>query len=137
MDTEQLGPNGEVPGFDSQYGLRYDAVEPDEVRAHVAVGPEHLQPFGLVHGGVYAAMAESMASWGTGVGAGEGKMVAGLSNHTSFLRPAFEGDTLQAVARPKHRGRTTWVWEVDITGDAGKLIATVRVTIAVRDLPSD
>jgi 1,4-dihydroxy-2-naphthoyl-CoA hydrolase len=135
MDPSTFGPNTELPGFDGHYGLRYDHVSPDEIRAHIEVGPEHLQPFGLVHGGVYAAMAESMASIGTAVGAGEGKMVAGMSNATSFLRPGFDGDTLHGVGRPKHRGRTTWVWDVDITGDAGKPIASTRVTIAVRDLP--
>ncbi len=88
---------------------------------------------GLVHGGVYAAMAESMASYGTFLGAGEGKFVAGLSNHTSFLRPVFAGDTITAVAVPRHRGRTTWVWEVEVATSAGKPCALVRVTIAVRD----
>ena len=86
-----------------------------------------------MHGGVYAAMAESMASYGTFLGAGEGKFVAGLSNHTSFLRPGLRGGHDQRRGVPKHRGRTTWVWEVDIRTAEGKACALVRVTIAVRE----
>lgn len=126
-------PNTQPTGFDALYGLRIEAVSGDEVRAQVDIGPGQLQPAGLVHGGVYAAMAESMASYGTFLGAGEGKFVAGLSNHTSFLRPVFEGDTISAVAVPRHRGRTTWVWEVDIRTAQDKPCALARVTIAVRD----
>ena len=55
----------------------------------------------------------------------------GLSNQTSFLRPITEG-TIHAVALPRHRGRTTWVWEVEITDDDGRLCALVRMTIAIR-----
>ena len=58
----------------------------------------------------------------------------GLSNQTSFLRPVTEG-TINAVARARHRGRTTWVWEVELTDDDGRLCALTRVTVAVRPLP--
>ena len=118
-------------GFDALYGLRVDSATSDEMRARVVVTDDHKQPAGLVHGGLYASMAEAMASIGTWIGAGGEKAVAGLSNHTSFLRPILEG-TVHAVGRPRHRGRTTWVWEVEITDDAERLCALVRVTIAVR-----
>ena len=62
----------------------------------------------------------------------DGKSAQGLSNQTSFLRPILDG-TIHAVARRRHRGRTTWVWEVEITDDQGRLCALVRMTIAVRD----
>ena len=122
-----------IPGFDGLYGLELQRADGDEVRGLVRVDERHLQPFGLVHGGVYAAMAESMASWGTALGVGEEKFVAGLSNHTSFLRPVFNGDTISAVATPRHRGSTTWVWEVECTDGEGRPCALVRVTIAVRE----
>ena len=74
---------------------------------------ELKQPAGLVHGGVYAAMAESMASPGTALAVmADGKLAMGLSNQTSFLRPITDG-TIHAEARAVHRGRTTWVWEAD------------------------
>lgn len=126
------GHNEQPTGFDARYGLQIEHASPDEMRARVEIGPDQLQPAGLVHGGVYAAMAESLASYGTWLG-NEGKFVAGLSNHTSFLRPVFEGDTISAVAVPRHRGRTTWVWEVEIRTSQDKPCALVRVTIAVRD----
>jgi 1,4-dihydroxy-2-naphthoyl-CoA hydrolase len=65
--------------------------------------------------------------------AGEGKVAQGMSNQTSFLRPIF-GGTIHAVARRRHRGRTTWVWEVDIVDDEDRVCALVRMTIAVREL---
>jgi uncharacterized protein (TIGR00369 family) len=128
---------GPIPGFDGLYGLELEHAAADEVRGRVHVDERHLQPFGLVHGGVYAAMAESMASYGTAIGVGATspetpKFVAGLSNHTSFLRPVFDGDTILAVATPRHRGSTTWVWEVECSDGQGRPCALVRVTIAVR-----
>ncbi|MEA2168223.1 MAG: 1,4-dihydroxy-2-naphthoyl-CoA hydrolase [Solirubrobacteraceae bacterium] len=129
--------NDHVPaqhGLNALIGLELDARSADEVRAHVDIDERHLQPAGLVHGGVYAAIAEAVASIGTFIGTGEQKMVAGLSNFTSFLRPVFTGDTLSAVGVPRHRGRTTWVWEVDLTDSQDRLCATTRVTIAVRDV---
>jgi 1,4-dihydroxy-2-naphthoyl-CoA hydrolase len=107
----------------------------DEVHGRVTVRPDLKQPAGLLHGGVLAAMAESLASMATFLGVQEdGKVVMGQSNATSFLRPITEG-TVHAVARRRHRGRTTWVWDVDFTDDAGRLCATTRMTIAVRELP--
>jgi 1,4-dihydroxy-2-naphthoyl-CoA hydrolase len=99
----------------------------------VRVREELKQPSGLVHGGVYAAIAESLASIGTAVAVGrEGKLAIGLANQTSLLRPITEG-TIHATALRQHRGRTTWVWEVEMTDDSGRLCVLTRVTIAVRE----
>lgn len=118
--------------FDSVIGLVVDAGSDVEVRAHVDVRDELKQPMGLVHGGVFASIAESITSAATYFAvAPEGKTAQGLSNQTSFLRPIFEG-TIHAVARRRHRGRTTWIWEVEISDDQERLCALVRMTIAVR-----
>jgi 1,4-dihydroxy-2-naphthoyl-CoA hydrolase len=123
--------------FDALYGLEILTRSDEEVTARVAVRDEVRQPMGLVHGGVYASMAESMTSVATGWAvAGDGMMAQGLSNQTSFLRPILEG-TVHARAVRRHRGRTTWVWEVEITDDQGRLCALVRMTVAVRPLPPD
>lgn len=123
------------PGtFDALYGLVVDGVdlEAGEARAHVVVEDHHKQPAGLVHGGVFASIAEALTSMATYAAVHEdGRSAQGLSNQTSFLRPIFEG-TIHAVARARHRGRTTWVWEVEITDDEQRLCALVRMTIAVR-----
>ena len=119
-------------GLDALLGLEITEISDGLVRAELPIRAELLQPRGLVHGGVYAAIAETIASTGTYVGVGdEEAMVMGLSNLTSFLRPMTEG-TIHAGARARHRGRTTWLWEVDLLDDAERLCATSRVTIAVR-----
>jgi uncharacterized protein (TIGR00369 family) len=129
-------PIGEFPvGFDRHYGLDILSMDENEVRAQVAVRDELRQPGGLVHGGVFASMAESMTSIATWLAVhDQGKTAMGQSNQTSFLRPIVDG-TIHAVGTCRHRGRTTWVWEVDITDDDGRLCALVRMTVAVRDAP--
>jgi uncharacterized protein (TIGR00369 family) len=104
-------------------------------RGRFAVTERTMQPYGLVHGGVYAAFAESLASMATALAVAEEGMIAvGLSNHTSFLRPITAG-SVHAEARRRHRGRTTWLWEADFSDDEGRLCALARVTIAVRPRP--
>ncbi len=121
-----------LTGFDAFYGLEILSANDEEVRARVAVRDELKQPGGLVHGGVFASIAESIASLATSAAVRADELSAqGLSNQTSFLRPITEG-TIHAQARRRHRGRTTWVWEVDITDDEGRLCALVRMTMAVR-----
>jgi 1,4-dihydroxy-2-naphthoyl-CoA hydrolase len=121
-------------GFDALYGLEILEYSEESVRAQVPVADKILQPFGLVHGGVMASIAETLASVGTAVAVvPEGNAAMGLSNQTSFLRPISEG-TVHAVATRRHRGRTTWIWDVEITDDAGRLCAMTRMTIAVRPM---
>ncbi len=120
--------------FDASIGLELDdLVEVGRRTARVPVRPGVCQPMGIVHGGVYAAIAESLASRGTADGVLElGKVPLGMSNNTSFLRPVSAG-SVHAVATAIHRGRTTWLWDIEMRNDDGKLCATSRVTIAVRD----
>ena len=119
-------------GFDALYGLTVEAVEEHEARGSVEIDDQLKQPAGLVHGGVYASIAESLASIATALAVmPDGRQAMGLSNQTSFLRPIREG-TIHATAIPKHRGRTTWVWEVEITDDQARVCVLSRVTIAVR-----
>ena len=118
--------------FDALYGLEIHTVTEEEATASVPVRDEVKQPMGLVHGGLYAAIAESLASMATAMAvAPDGKQAMGLSNATSFMRPITEG-TVHATARRIHRGRTTWVWDVEITDDEGRRCALTRMTIAVR-----
>ena len=120
-------------GFAGLIGMHdITAGEDGALLTSVPVRPELLQPFGLVHGGVYAAIAETLASIGTFVAVHEQGMHAmGLSNSTSFLRPILDG-TIHATARPIHRGRTTWLWDVTCADDDGRACAITRMTIAVR-----
>lgn len=120
--------------FDRHYGLEIDEATDEVVRGHVPVLEHVLQPVGLVHGGVHASIAEALASVGTNVGVvPDGSIGLGMSNNSTFLRPISEG-TIHATARRVHRGRTTWVWDVELTDDEDRLCAISRVTIAVRPL---
>jgi 1,4-dihydroxy-2-naphthoyl-CoA hydrolase len=122
----------EVSPFDRHYGLEIVEASDELVRGRVPVREEVTQPVGIVHGGVYAAIAEGLASVGTNHGvAAEGNLGLGMSNQSSFLRPVGSG-TIHATARPRHRGRTTWIWDVELTDDEGRLCALSRVTVAVR-----
>jgi 1,4-dihydroxy-2-naphthoyl-CoA hydrolase len=131
--AEQI--NAALRGFDVLYGLELLEHSDGEVRGRVAVRDELKQAAGLLHGGVYAAIAESIASLATAFAvAAEGNTAMGLSNSTSFLRPITEG-VVHAHATRLHRGRTTWVWDVRFSDDADRTCAVTRMTIAVRPLP--
>jgi uncharacterized protein (TIGR00369 family) len=128
--AEQI--NAALRGFDRLYGLRLLECSETQVRAEVQVRPEVCQPYGLVHGGMYASIAESMTSLVTGMSVREqGELAMGLSNNTSFLRPISEG-VVHAHATRVHRGRTTWVWDVRFSDDADRTCALTRMTVAVR-----
>jgi 1,4-dihydroxy-2-naphthoyl-CoA hydrolase len=128
--------NEHLLGFDRHYGLELLEMSDSEVRAKVLVTEHHKQPAGLVHGGLYASIAESIASIATGLTVlEEGNVAMGMSNSTSFLRPMTTG-TVHAYATRLHRGRTTWMWDVAFTDDEGRTCAITRMTIAVRPLPS-
>jgi 1,4-dihydroxy-2-naphthoyl-CoA hydrolase len=116
-------------------GFEIDEVSDGLARGRFPHADAVRQPFGIVHGGAYAAMAETLASLGTYLAVmGDGQVAMGQSNHTSFLRPVSEG-WVHAEARARHRGRTSWVWEIDFTDDQGRLCALTRVTMAVRPAP--
>jgi uncharacterized protein (TIGR00369 family) len=118
--------------WDEVVGLVIESATRDAVRARLELRPEHRQPMGLVHGGVLASIVETLASVGAAVDAmaREKKHVAGLENHTSFVRAA-RGGTLHATATPVTRGRRTQLWEVVIRDDEGATVATGRVRLLV------
>jgi uncharacterized protein (TIGR00369 family) len=128
-------PAREGDGLGAAIGLEYLESSDEHVRARVEVTDTVRQPYGIVHGGAYAAIAESICSRTTGtVVAGDGMVSMGMSNHATFLRPITEGH-IHAEARARHRGRTTWIWDCELTDDDGRLCALVRMTIAVRPRP--
>jgi 1,4-dihydroxy-2-naphthoyl-CoA hydrolase len=117
-------------------GFQFDELGAERASGSFAVVDAVRQPFGVVHGGAYAAFAESLASTATYMAVqGAGNAAMGQANDSSFLRPVAEG-TVHANAVRRHRGRTTWLWDVEFTDDAGRLCAVTRVTVAVRPRPS-
>jgi uncharacterized protein (TIGR00369 family) len=121
-------PAPDPHGLDALLGLEHLDAADGEARARAPVREHLLQPLGLVHGGVLAAGAESACVAATTRCAGATAHT--LAIHVSFLRPVTEG-VVDAHGRARHRGRTTWVWETDLTDDAGRLCALARVTVAV------
>ncbi len=118
---------------DGTLGVQITTAEPDRVIAIVEIDDRHKQPFGLVHGGIYALVAESAASVGGALAAiPAGGSAVGLSNNTAFLRPFIGEGRLTSTATRIHGGRTTQLWDVEHRNPDGKLCATSRVTIALR-----
>ncbi len=119
-------------GFNTALGLRFISASYEEVVAEIELGPQHHQPYGLVHGGVYASMVETLASVGAALNLGAlGRHTVGLDNNTSFLKAVRSG-ILRGTARPLSRGRRTQVWEVSITCD-DELVAAGRVRLLAVD----
>ncbi len=119
--------------LDGLLGFEFLETGEEEARARLTVGDQHRQPMGTVHGGAYAALAESLCSVSTLHAVSPDSLAVGQSNLTTFTRPVSDG-AIEARARRKHRGRTTWVWEVDVLDDEQRLCALIRMTVAVRPL---
>jgi uncharacterized protein (TIGR00369 family) len=118
-------------------GLRFSKVSADECVGELAVVAHHLQPYGIVHGGVHAGVIEAACSTGAAVVAlARGQSVVGLENSTSFIR-AVRGGTLHVTAKPVTRGRRTQVWEAVVTDEHGKTCATGRVRLLCLEPGSD
>ena len=110
-------------------GLELLEVSGDEVVGRLPVAPHLHQPYGIVHGGVWCSVVETLASVGGATWFGDRGQVVGVSNHTNFLRAVREG-VVDARAVPVHRGRTQQLWTVRITDEAGKLVAQGEVRLA-------
>lgn len=120
-------------GWVRRNGLHFTKATFDEIEAELEIGPQHLQAYGIVHGGVHAGIIETLASVGAALNAmREGKSAVGLENHTSFLRAARSG-MLFARAVPVHRGRTSHVWEATIRDEEGRVLASGRVRMQILD----
>ncbi len=117
--------------------IKLVSAEKDRVVATMPIGPNHLQQAGYLHGGISITLAESIASLGTVLNIDASKQMAfGLEINANHLRPKRDGQ-LTGVATPIHRGRTTQVWDVQITDENDKLICVSRCTIAVVNRPPD
>jgi uncharacterized protein (TIGR00369 family) len=111
-------------------GVTITYATDEEVRAELTVGPEHLQSYGIVHGGVHCGVIESLASIGAALYAlPRGQSVVGLENSTSFVRAVRAGAKLHAVSTPITRGRRTQVWEARVLDEEEKVVATGRVRL--------
>jgi len=115
-------------GFIKLLGIQTEEASADRVVLTCPVTPDLHQPFGLVHGGVYATLAETAASVAGALWFGDRGKVVGVSNHTDFLRAVRRGE-LRAEATPLARGRTTQLWQVEIGDEQGRLVAHAKVRL--------
>ena len=118
-------------GFDALLGLVITAADTEagSISAEVEIGPQHLQPYGIVHGGVHCGIIEAACSTGAAMYAlARGQSVVGLENSTSFVHAA-RGGKLTVRARPLTRGRRTQAWEATVTDETGKVLATGKVRL--------
>ena len=103
----------------------------DYVRGKLKITPKVLQPAGLLHGGASVVLAESLGSIGANLVVDPSKFhCVGLDINANHLRGVREG-YVYGEARPLHIGKTTQVWEIKLTNDAGKLVCISRLTMAV------
>jgi 1,4-dihydroxy-2-naphthoyl-CoA hydrolase len=129
-------PSGGVDELGALIGLEHLESGDEYAKARVPVAEGIRQIHGIVHGGVYAVIAESVCSRATSEAVkGDGMIATGQANQATFLRPISQGH-VNADARVRHRGRTTWVWDCELSDDEGRLCALVRMTVAVRPRPS-
>jgi uncharacterized protein (TIGR00369 family) len=137
-NTEQPGRSGVLAdkannhmnvGFAELIGLKYTGISADRVTAELAINPTLHQPYGIVHGGVYCAVIETLASVGGAYWYGRKGNVVGVNNNTDFLRSIREG-TVYAEATPIHRGRSQQLWLVTIADAEGRLLARGQVRLA-------
>lgn len=120
--------NARRDGWNSAMSLHFLRATADEVIAELQIAECHLQAYGIVHGGVYSGIIETVTSVAAALWAGQknNQSVVGLENHTSFLHAVREG-TLRVAARPLMRGRRTQVWAAEVTDAAGRLVAEGKV----------
>jgi 1,4-dihydroxy-2-naphthoyl-CoA hydrolase len=124
----------ETLGFAELVGIEWLDDDPNHARARVEARAELLQPFGLMHGGVYSTLVESVCSRATALAVlGEGNAAMGQSINVSFMRAIREG-IAEVKARARHRGSTTWVWEAEVVDSEDRTCALAQMTIAVRPI---
>lgn len=123
-------------GFDTELGLEYVDLTPDGGKARLQIHDKLLQPWGIVHGGVYCSIVESLASVSAQVwlSANGGGTVVGVNNNTDFLR-AISSGTVTAVSIPIHRGRRQQLWQITITDETERVIA--RGQVRLQNLPPE
>jgi len=137
MSTSPVVPPGGDPhNIHELLGVEALEVGPERVVLRLAVDWRVHQPFGILHGGVSALLAESAASLGAQYAAGPERRVVGIELSASHLRALRDGH-LTADATPIRVGRTVQVWRIDLRDDEGRAICDAKCTLAVIDAPAD
>ena len=145
--TPRMGGDAELgrqmepqPGWDSALAIRVEEMTPTKVEAFVDIDQRHQQAYGIVHGGVWASIVESVGSHGAAMAARKSTgqtAVVGISNSTDFLRPHRSG-RVRATGTPIFTGRTQQLWLVEIQRESdGKMVARGQLRIQNLAAPPD
>lgn len=124
-------PFEDRPTYVGHTGIELTDASPEHCEGRIEITPNHHQPYGVVHGGVYCTLIETLASTGAAIWAMEQGMAGamGVSNKTDFLKATADG-VLLGRATPIHRGRTQQLWQVDVTRESdGRLVAQGQVRL--------
>ena len=135
MPEDRVQRFTDTPSVNQQLGVEVVEVTPDKVVLQVEVGPKVHQPYGILHGGVSALLAEGAASIGGAVSVGPDQIVVGTELNCSHLRSMSSG-TLTATATPIRKGRNVHVWAIDLTDETGRMICVARCTLQVLKAPT-
>jgi 1,4-dihydroxy-2-naphthoyl-CoA hydrolase len=135
-DVPERFRNAASSGIHALLGVELVAVTATRVELRLEVGPKVHQPFGLLHGGVSALLAESAASIGGAVAAAPGTTVVGIELNANHVRSMRDG-VLTVVAVPVSVGRRIQVWAIDLTDQDGRTICVSRCTLAVIEMPTE
>jgi uncharacterized protein (TIGR00369 family) len=111
-------------------GIEFTEMGDDFIRGRVPVDSRTKQPVGILHGGVSVLLAETLGSNGAALAVEKGYRAVGLDINANHVRSVSEG-WVNGIAKPIHMGRTTHVWQIDLTNDAGQLTCVSRITMAI------
>jgi uncharacterized protein (TIGR00369 family) len=126
----------DLPGLHGVLGEERVEQGPDRTVLRFTIGEQHLQAFGIPHGGIYSSVHESAASMGASHWLGHRGVVVGTNNICDFLRQAKVGDVITVTATPIHRGRSQQLWRTESTDQDGRLVAQGQVRLANLDRPA-
>lgn len=111
-------------------GIEFLEVGDDFIRARVPVDERTRQPYGLLHGGVSVVLAEALGSCGAVYATPDGYRCVGLDINANHIK-GVSGGWVTGITRPVHIGRSTQVWQIDLSNDAGEMSCVSRITMAV------
>jgi uncharacterized protein (TIGR00369 family) len=123
------------PTYVGHTGIEITGASVDSCEGRLVLQDIHQQPYGVVHGGVYCTLIETLASTGAALWAMENGLAGcvGVSNQTDFIRATTDG-VLIGSATPIHRGRTQQLWQVSVTNEStGKLVARGQVRLQKKE----
>lgn len=125
-------PEPDVSPFSGLVGIEYLSNDPDKAQARIEVRDELKQPYGYLHGGVIMTVIDELCSRSTVIQViMDGSVALGQSLDISLLRSVGAG-VVTVTATARHRGKTTWIWDVEASDEQDRLCALARMTVAVR-----